>query len=640
MSGIAGVWNRDGKELDVAVLRRISASLGHRGRDGEGWHARESVGLACQHLWTTAEEVGERQPLTSASGVVLAIDGRLDNRDQLLRELDLPPTASDAACSLAAYERWGDRFAARLNGDFAIAVFDRASQQLVLARDAIGVRPLYYFLSDRLLVFGSEIKAVLAHPDVPTRPDDEGIADCLLSASRPVDRQHTTCFAGVAAVVPSHVVIVSAARVTIERHWDFDTGRAIRLGSLDEYVEAFRQHFAEAVRRRARTRGPAAVSVSGGLDSSSIFYEMLTARRAGRIACSEVVGISYIGAPGSDADEQRYVAEIERDAGVAIDQFSIEPLLGIIPGAGQQVEATEVPMLDYTWGITCELHRRATARGARVLLGGHWGDQVLFSTAYLVDLFRRLAWPEILRHRGQYVRWLGLPEARVLKRRFVLDVGRRHLPRLLIPPLKWIRRRALRVERPKPWLSPAFLRRGLSSANRLAAIGNGFHSEQARAIYFEARSKYHVHCMERNNKVCALHGLDVAYPFLDRDLLGFLMAIPGEIQNCGGVPRGLLREAMRGVLPERLRTRRGKGDFTSPINRSVAQGAHDIAAALSPDSLGVRFGYFAAPRLASEVALLSKHVLGPDCLHSWDLADVFGLEVWLRVFLGAEEGVA
>jgi asparagine synthase (glutamine-hydrolysing) len=122
-------------------------------------------------------------------------------------------------------------------------------------------------------------------------------------------------------------------------------------------------------------------------------------------------------------------------------------------------------------------------------------------------------------------------------------------------------------------------------------------------------------------------------PFLDRDLIAFLMAIPGEIQNWNGVPRGLLREAMQGVLPEPVRRRTWKGTFSSAVNRGVAQDFPKIVRALSSDSMAVRLGYLDATRLAPQVSQLSAGLLRPDCDASWSLADLFGFEVWLQVFL-------
>jgi len=633
VSGIAGLWNRDGKPADPATLSRMSGALAHRGPDGPGSHSIGAAAFACQHSWVTLEEIGEVQPIVGPGGVMLAMDGRIDNRDELLRSLDLPATTTDAACVLAAYRAWDDEFPQRLNGDFAVALFDAPKPQLLLVRDSIGIRPLYYFCSDRLVAFASEIKALFAHPDITAAIDEEGVADYMLIGSRPLARQEITCFSGISAVVPSTVAIVTPSRLTTRRYWDFDTSRTLRFRAHGEYVDAFRERFASAVRRRLRSHRPVAVAVSGGLDSSSILCQAETLRRAGASACPEVYAISYTGAPGTDADEQRYLGEIERTYGIAVERFPVDSHRGLVDGVAEQMGATEAPFIDYIWGVTRELHRRASGRGARVLLSGLWGDQVLFSSAYLVDLFRGLAWRTIRDHFRGYTPFFGAAQTRTLRRRFVMDIARHQLPRPVLRPLKWARLRLVARQRSKSWFSDAFLRRALRSANEPAALGRGIRSAQTKSIYAEARSKYHVQCMECNNKIGALFGLDAAFPFLDRDLLQFLMAVPGEHQNHAGVPRALLRDAMAGVLPDAVRARKWKADFTDVVNAGVAQDRDAIAAALSPASLGVRLGLLDAARLAPEVARLSSKVDAADCVHSWDLADVFGLEVWLRVFL-------
>jgi asparagine synthase (glutamine-hydrolysing) len=638
MSGIVGLWNLNGRPAEARVLSAMSHTLRHRGADGEASRLAGAVGFAAQHMWITAEEVGEMQPLVNQrGGVMLVMDGRLDSRDELVTALRLAPDLSDAACALAAYEAWGESFAMHLNGDFALAIFDEPQQRLLLVRDSIGIRPLYYFRSDRLFAFASEIKALLAHPDIPARPDDEGIADLMVVGSRPIDRQDLTCFEGIAAVVPAHVTLVTPQRTASRRYWDFDTGRTLQLRSFDEYVDAFRERFATAVRRRTRSVYPIAVSVSGGLDSSSIFCQTQQLKSSARRTPPTIVGISFSGAEGSSADERRYIREIEREYGVPIELFPMDPFVGCIDGMSTQVTAAEAPLLDYSWGVTSELYRRAVSHWSRVILTGHWGDQVLFSSAYLADLFWRFAWRDIGMHTRTYTRHFGSAETRVLEKRIAADIIRHYVPTSLVAPLKRLRLRLFGQQREKRWFSDAFLQKALRFAGVPATIGSGFHSAHARSIYLEARSKYHVYCMEWNNKAAAAYGLSAAFPYLDRDLLALLMATPGEIAAWQGVPRALLRAAMRGVLPEMVRTRRDKADFTAVANRGAADGAGIIAAVLSPEPLGVQLGYFDRERLVPEIARLRTQLTGTTCAEAWDLGDLLGLEVWLQVFLAHGE---
>jgi asparagine synthetase B (glutamine-hydrolysing) len=354
-------------------------------------------------------------------------------------------------------------------------------------------------------------------------------------------------------------------------------------------------------------------------------------RRSGATPCPSISGVSYV-SDKVETDERQYLCEIERQYNVQVERFQIEPLLGLVRGAEEQIRAIEAPFLDYMWGVTRRLHERSAASGARTLLSGHWGDQVLFSSAYLIDLFRRLRWRSIGRHSREYRRYFGKAETRVLLRRFAVDLVRYHVPRRIARPLKLVRLRFFDRQRPKPWFAPAFLDSALRFRYRPAMFGSAFHSAHARAVYIEARSKYHVQCMEWNNKVGALHGLDVAFPFLDRDLLAFLMAIPGEVHAHDGVPRVLLREAMRGVLPDPVRARTWKSDFSGFVNSGLSDDAPVILQALSEKCLGVKYGFLDPERLVPALALLAEGLNAPNCEDSWELGDTYGLEVWLQVF--------
>jgi asparagine synthase (glutamine-hydrolysing) len=632
MSGIVGLWHRDGRPVDRDVLARMAATLRHRAVDGQDTHVDGPIGLVHLHLWINDEEWGERQPLVGARGAILAFDGRLDNRDELIATLGLAAGVSDAACVLTAYERWRDAFAQRLTGEFAFAIADPAAHRMLLVRDSLGIRPLYYAIAPRFVAFATEIKALLAHPELPTRPDDEGLADCLMLGSRPLDRQDVTCFEGISSVVASHVVTITPDALTSRRYWDFETGRPLRLRTFDDYVEAFHERFREAVRRRARGSRPVAVSTSGGLDSSSVFCQAEVLRRAGGIAAPRVAGVSYTGAEGSDADEVAYLLAIEREYGVAIDRFPIEPVNGLVQGTDDQIRAVEAPFLGYMWGVTRELHRRAQATGARVLMTGLWGDQVLFSTGYLADLICRCRWRAVARHTREYRKYFGAAAVRAIRRRALLDAGRRRVPRRLRKPLKWILRRLRGDQRHTRWYATAFRQRALRFADEPAVLGSDFHSAHAESIYIEARSKYHVHCMEWNNKVAALYGMENSFPFLDRDLVSFLIAIPGEIQSRDGVPRALLRHAMRGVLPDAVRARTWKADFSAAVNDGVARDFRTIADTLADNPIAAQRGYLNTAQLSGELPQIAAALEGPECTVAWDIADLYGLEIWLKVF--------
>jgi hypothetical protein len=159
-------------------------------------------------------------------------------------------------------------------------------------------------------------------------------------------------------------------------------------------------------------------------------------------------------------------------------------------------------------------------------------------------------------------------------------------------------------------------------------------------IYQQSRREYHVQCMEWNTRVAAMHGLDIAFPYLDCDLVQFLMSIPGEVQSHDGVPRGLMREAMRGGVPDTVVNRRSKGEFTELANQSLAIDFASIRAILGPSSLAVRFGYVDGPAMWP---LLDKWREDIESATNATLAnrllDLCGMELLLRQFAAPRDSV-
>ncbi|MBI4588186.1 MAG: hypothetical protein HY725_05065 [Candidatus Rokubacteria bacterium] len=628
MSGIVGIWNLDGRPVDTDLLADLSATLAHRGPDGEGAWVHGPVGLACRLLRITPEAATETQPLVHPSGAVLVFDGRLDNRQELLARLaassGIHPASPDPALVLAAYEAFGDRFPERLTGDFALGLFDPARQQLLLARDAIGVRPLYHCRIGPAFLFASETKALLAHPLAPRRPNDDHLAQYLLGGSTG-DGEGLTFLEGVSSLRPAHLAIVTPRGVATGRYWDFDLSRQTRLGSFDEYAEAFRHHFERAVSRRLRSAHPVAVSVSGGLDSSSIFCLAETLRQRSPDRYPSLLGVSYTPPDGSPADEAAFVTDIEREYGVAIERVPMT--LGFLNRSREAVWHAEIPVMDEQWNTTQASLTTVNRLGARVILTGHWADQMLFDQAYLVDLFRRLAWGEVRGHLMEYARWHADVSPGNFRRRFALDLVKYSVPGPLVPFL-----RRLRPGPDRPWYAERLRRRAGGRRSKQTDVGMASATAHARSLYEQATSSYHVLCMEWDNKVAAMHGLDMAFPFLDRDLLVFLMEIPGEIQTWQGVPKAILREAMRGVLPEAIRERRWKADFTHRVNEGMARDFPRLVRCLESDGTAVKLGYLRKGALKSELERLRDRIRGPDSEISWSLSDLLALELWLQVF--------
>lgn len=637
MSGIVGIWNRDGRPVDRTLLEGQNAVLAHRGGDRDEAWTGGSVGMACQLMRVTPESAEETQPVINGSGVVLVFDGRLDDREELISDLrrspGVGPDSPDPALVLAAYEAYGDRFVKRLNGEFAMALFDPGRNLLLLARDPIGMRPIYYWHSPRTVVFASEIKAILLHPDVESSPDEDQLARQLLSRNRE-QVGGGTFFKGISSLQPARTAVFSNDRYEVNRYWDFDTVNPIRFSSFSEYAGAFREHFDRAVRRRLRSIHPVAVSISGGLDSSSILCmaETLVRQNPGRYP--PIVAISYTSPSGLPSDEALFLDDIEKEYGIDIIR---QPVVqeGHLAGSEEVVRHVEVPYLDELWPTTRNFLIMARDMGARVILTGHWADQLLSDQAYLIDLFRRFKWIEIARHLKALEKWYTDAEASFFRRKFVVDLVKHHLPASMINLV-----RSLWLKPGRTWYSGRFRRKARGHALKSFERPGSFISAHARSMYEQVRSDHHVLCMDWDNKVAAMHGLEMSFPFLDRDVVSFLMKIPGDMQAWNGVPKGILREAMRGILPETIRDRTWKADFSYLVNKGMQKDYLKLIEMLRSDAMSVRLGYLEYDKMLLELERVREGLQGSECDAAWSLSDLAGLELWMQTFFNLTGGRA
>jgi asparagine synthase (glutamine-hydrolysing) len=569
MSGLAGLWNLDGRPADRTVVSTIASTMAHRGPDGSGQWVSGPVGFACHLLRVTPESAAESQPVTDDDGHVLVFDGRLDNREELLKAIGgagVTADSPDSGLVLAAWRGWGGAFLARLRGDFALALFDSRTQTLLLARDPVGCcRPLYYWRDARTIVFASEIKGILAHADVRRRPNQALLADFLLLDRLPYDDHGETFFQDVQAVRPGHCVRVTPGHSRSEPFWDFNPRLQLRYRSYSDYAERLRELLIEAVKRRVRTTGPVAVAASGGLDSSIVLCIADDLHRSG-VLKAPIVALSY--GVSDPAEETAFLELLGSARDLQIQRTGIGPPEGAAE-LTTQAWHSEWPRLDAAWRAQRPMLAAARAQGARVLLTGHWSDQLFFVTSYLSDLVVRLAWRQVAAHIREYAKWFPDADPSYFRSRF-----RRELLLNLTP-------HAMRT-RFRPLLGGLIEGNGMSEAGtelarlvrrpRPAVRRPRCATAHARDVYQVVRAKAHRLQFEADEKLAAGYAIESVSPFLDVDVIAFLMSIPGEMQTHNGVPRALLRDAMRGIVPDailRRRWRAGPAAFTpAPDARS------------------------------------------------------------------------
>src|SRR5262249_9445332 len=274
---------------------------------------------------------------------------------------------------------------------------------------------------------------------------------------------------------------------------------------------------------------------SGGLDSSAVLCIADDLRRSGDIS-APLLPISYVVNDDPRSEERRFIRVLESTRQLRVDRVAVRP-----PGAGDQGERavwpSEWPRFDHEWGVRQPMLARATRAGARTVMTGHWSDQLFFVTGYLTDLFVGFAWRQISRHMREYSRWFVDADPAYFRSRFrrelLLNLAPHEWRAWFRPFINAASLPALRLVRPE------FATRLTPRRPRIPRPRSA--SAHARDIYQFVRAKSHRLQFEADEKLVTSCGIESATPFLDRDLIAYLMSIPGDIQNHNGVPRALLR---------------------------------------------------------------------------------------------------
>lgn len=548
MSGIAGIAQLDGRPVARATMERMADVLAHRGPNGRGIQIHAHVGLCHLLLHTTPESLQERQPLSNASGTAAIVaDARLDNRAELGAALGLSPAAlrelPDAALILRAYGEWGMRSPERLLGDFAFAIWDAHRQQLFCARDHFGVKPFYYFHEPgRLFAFGSEIKALLALPDVPRHLNERKLADFLVQRPDLVG----TFFKGIRRLQPAHALIVAKDRAVIRRYWELDGARETHLRSMTEYAEMYRDIFAESVRCRLRSAFPAGSMLSGGLDSSSI---VCTARELNRHDTrAPLHTYSLVFDQPVPGDDRPYIDDVLA-GGELIPAFVNADRLSPLEDAERFLWHMDEPWAASNLAFHWAMFRAAGTDGVRVLLDGILGDEVVFQGHfYLAELLRRGKLIALTRLLSDYRR---------NTRHSAWWIFKHYVAKPIAPP--WLLGVWERAHRRTP--NPAMLAR---------VAQNKY--ENARDRHYRALIAASITTpLEAGDRIAAAFGIEPRYPFCDKRLVEFCLSVPPRFKFHRGWPRSLARFGLGGILPESVRWRISKGHMDGWYYRNLVR---------------------------------------------------------------------
>ena len=586
MCGICGQLSFDPKRVRPELLARMNAKLVHRGPDEEGSYVSPDgrAGLSMRRLRVIDLSTGSQPMFDETGDIAVVFNGEIYNYIELREELEraghLFKTRSDTETIVHAYEVWGTGFLERLNGMFAIALWDARQGRLVLARDRMGIKPLYYRETPDGVRFASELKALLADPDCPRELDLDAIDDYFSLLYVPGPR---TAFKSVRKLGPGYMLVCDADRrsARLESYWDRPLSARNEDLGWKHYREGLDALFRDALKLQLRSDVPNGVFLSSGLDSATIAWY------ASRVSASKVktFTIHFPDASYSEREGARAVAE---RCGTEHHEIPVEP--DIRDTVLKTVDFFDEPFADNS-AVPTYLLCRSARKDITVALSGEGGDELFggyptYQATAWAPHYRRL--PALVRKtlagaaRRLPVSWDRLSWDYKLKQ-FVYGAehagGRSHFA--------W--KEIFSEEDKRELYDPAFLAAkdghdGFESFRRIfERIGN--RTDLEGLLYVDQKTYLADQFLVKSDRMSMAHALEVRVPILDHRIVEFAAQMPAKYKIRGWTTKWALRELMRGRLPDGVIGGAKKG-FVPPIPAWIAGPLRPfLREALSEDSV-------------------------------------------------------
>ncbi len=632
MGALAGIFNVDGEPADRHLLGRMLAAAPYFALEGIAVWAGGEAGLGAGRFDLTPEDAAAAQPVVSArTGCVAVADARLDNRAELVTRLRVAGgrPVGDAELILLAYEAWGEDLGRHLLGDFAFIIWDPARRSLVCGRDPTGQRRLFYYWDGRRFLAASEVHQLFQDPSVPVRPNEGRILDDLvpLNMVRNAKDHPETFFDGINAVPAGHTVTVRPDGLRLRRYYELRPP-TIRYRRDEEYPEHFRALLFDAVRDRLRSAGPVGVMLSGGLDSGSVAC-VAERLRADRPDLPRLTGFTLY-FDGLECDERPFIGAISDLYGLPVRYV---PFTGSSPRL--RVEPAgfyETPNAGLTEARDA-LGAAVAGAGIRVVLSGETADSYVGGSWLVFDsLLRQGKFRDFLEYFRSYRRVAEEP----LRTTLTLHCLGPLLPlaaqrRLMV----LYYRRAIRRNRR---LLPEWLAENLRQTLRARHLELSLELEGARRFSNPTlEAEYRLAWPPEAVRDLGPWPAQVWRPFGDVRLHEFMFGIPPEqkfrphpeTDSYYAGSKWLLRRAMAGVVPDVIRTRTVKTQFSPAFRVELERNWPVYAAVFGPggDSEVARRGYIVPGLFWERLVMLREGIEGADFLY---VLKLIGLETWLR----------
>jgi asparagine synthase (glutamine-hydrolysing) len=522
------------------------------------------------------------QPIAWNNGLVLAWDGRLDNRGELKSQLETTgPSDSlssnctcDAHLVMRSFVKWGEAFIGHLVGDFALSLWDPQHSTLYLGRDPFGIRPLYLLHNGQEVWWASDIAFLLAVADRKFQLDEEYVAGYLTFTEDP----HRTPYLGINSVSPGTLAIIKEGHFSQQQFWSPEPKQQILYRTDREYEEHFQALFADSLRCRLHAKGPVMAELSGGLDSSAIVCMADKLLRTGEAEASGLETVSFVYDQSRTADETLFMEQVLQATGVVNHRIVDHGAFAFFAKNDGYCVPNPHRTFLHTFLQTAECMRSS---GARVLLTGTCGDHLfMHRQAYCAMLAELLSQGQLLNMHG-LAAWLSRDDKMSYWQTLWLGAIWPWLP------LHWRTVMSPPIIKLPDWIAREFARRTQISER-------GLLREQARSIRNPCLGQRInlIHDAISASSSCRYREhlcVEASMPYLHRPLVEFVLEVPAGQLLRVGEDRSLQRRAMDGILPETIRTRKTKRGPAESLLRGIRKQWPDLAAC-SSNSILARLG--------------------------------------------------
>ena len=593
---------------DEPLLRAMSAAIAHRGPDDENYYTSPNVSLAYRRLAIIDREKGN-QPIFNEDGTkVIVYNGEVYNFRKLRERIEANhtfKTNSDTEVILHLYEELGEEAIVLLNGMFAFAIYDSQADRLLLARDRFGIKPLYYLVEDGRLLFASEIKALL-HYKRP-EPNEEQIYQYLVY--RLHDHNEETFFSGIKRLLPGTLLTYEGGEVAIKRYWEPNFESAVDLSEA-ELSERFERLFLDSVRSQLVGEVPIGSCLSGGLDSSSIVAAI------SRLIGESIPERAVVGErqktfsavfPGEVNDETAYIDRLTAD--IEVEQQLITPQRGDLwPELEKIVYHQDEPFVSTGLFAQWEVMKAASQK-VTVLLDGQGADELLagYTPYYFVYLRQLLKERRLFRFAKEFV--------------LSLDI-------LLFASFEQIKRRLgmAKAIDPETLLAGSFAERSRTPPPMVPCK-----DDLNKRLWEDITVRSLPPLLRYEDKNSMAFSIESRVPFLDNDLVDFILALPPSLKIKNGWSKYIMRRAMRDYLPGKIRNRRWKVGFTTPETSWMRAEKDRVLEIFASSSFRSR-PYFDVEKVREAFEWFVEGKTN-ESLVFWRILNV---ELWLRVFFDGD----